>query len=111
MGAPGLLFVRSQSGLLLLHPGTLERVNVIGLRNTDGIDPVQDGFIYPQLTSVNGRSSILGLYDVSICKEELSSLQCQTDSELLPDDIADYGSCRVALAVNDRFIVIHCSEK
>lgn len=113
-GTPGLLLVSCQDGLLILHPGTLERVTINGLRLTDGIDQQQDGFIYPQLPAFNGRISVLGVYDVMVneeCSLDMFQSTIEEEEDLLPDDVTDYGSCHVALAVNDRFVILHCTPR
>lgn len=111
---PGLLLIRCQNGLLILHPGTLERLSIEGLRDTDGVDPPQDGFIYPQLTAIHSQVSVLYIYDISIedsVTEVDDSTVCSEEDFLLPDDFNDYGSCRVAVSVNDRIVIIHCTPR
>ena len=112
---PGLLLVICEDGLTILHPGTLERLNIIGLRSTDGVDPPQDGFIYPQFLAFNADSVfVMLIYDVSISDDNDSRsvvTSVDDDDELLPDDITDYGSCKVAISVNERVIVLKCTPR
>ena len=111
---PGLLLVICEDGLTLLHPGTLERLNLIGLRSTDVIDPPQDGFIYPQFPAFNADSVlVMSVYDVSISDESDSTsvVTSVDDNDLLPDDITDYGSCKVAISVNERVVVLKCTPR
>ena len=111
---PGLLLVICEDGLTILHPGTLERLNIIGLRSTDVIDPPQDGFIYPQFPAFNADSVlVMSVYDVSLSDESDSTsvVTSVDDDELLPDDITDYGSCKVAISVNERVIVLKCTPR
>ena len=111
---PGLLLVICEDGLTILHPGTLERLNIIGLRSTDVIDPPQDGFIYPQFPAFNADSVlVMSVYDVSIFDESDSTsvVTSVDDEELLPDDITDYGSCKVAISVNERVVVLKCTPR
>ena len=112
---PGLLLVICEDGLTILHPGTLERLNIIGLRSTDGIDPPQDGFIYPQFPAFDANSVfVMSVYDVSISEDNDSRsvvTSVDDDDDLLPDDITDYGSCKVAISVNERVIVLKCTPR
>ena len=112
---PGLLLVICEDGLTILHPGTLERLNIIGLRSTDGVDPPQDVFIYPQFLAFNADSVfVMLIYDVSISDDNDSRsvvTSVDDDDELLPDDITDYGSCKVAISVNERVIVLKCTPR
>uniref|UniRef100_A0A1X7UZZ4 Uncharacterized protein n=1 Tax=Amphimedon queenslandica TaxID=400682 RepID=A0A1X7UZZ4_AMPQE len=115
---PGLLLIPCQDGLLVLHPGTLARVNIEGLRESDGIDPPQDGFIYPQLSAVTGRVEVLGVFDIAPMEREPSDIwteetegETEGDCPVLPDDVSDYGSARLALAINDRIVILYCSPR
>lgn len=33
------------------------------------------------------------------------------DCPVLPDDVSDYGSARLALAINDRIVILYCSPR
>ena len=117
IATPGLLLIPCNSGLLVLHPGTLARVNIEGLRESDGINPPQDGFIYPQLSAVTGRVELLDVFDIAPMERVPSDVLVEeTDGEgvgslVLPDDVSDYGSARLALAINDRIVILYCSPR
>ena len=135
---PGLLLVVCNGGLYLLHPATLERVTVEGLRESDTASPSQDGILYPQFpTRGVADVSILKVVDV-ICREQEKETIEEKPKEILAgkkdpkedeaeeentstaaedvhspilNDNVDFGSCRVVLSVNDRLLVLRCTER
>ena len=119
---PGLVLVPCSAGLLVLHPGTLARVNIEGLRDSDGVNPPQDGFIYPQLSAITRRVDVLDIFDIAPIERDAADNvidntgknegeEDEEDDQLLPDDVTDYGSSRVALAINDRIVILYCSPR
>lgn len=116
------------SGLCVIHPGSLHRVAINGLKEDD---TPNDGSIHPQFPCMNPKVSILKVVNVE-CEDnrELYSHEGTVGGQVkkgieyskrndieddvndhVLDDKEDYGSCRVAIAVDDRFLLLHCSPR
>ena len=131
---PGLLLVVCDGGLCLLHPETLDRVLVKGMRDSDSTSNPQDGLLYPQFSAIEPKVTILKVLHVN-CVEESGSdgqeeearmsqlkvtVEQTTQQEMeenedvadhLLDDGADFGSCQVAIAINNRLLVLNCPAR
>ena len=136
---PGLILVICNGGLCLLHPGTLDRVLVEGMKESDNTTNPQDGLLYPQFSVMEPKVAILKVLKVN-CVEEgdrqeeeatvnqtEQSLEQSTQQEMeedLDEDVAeevneshlldcgaDFGSCKVALAINSHLLVLHCPAR
>ncbi len=123
---PGLLLVHSNNGIVLLHPQSLNPVNIHGLASSE--ENEQTMF---QFAVVDSVFSVLKVWDIQYDTHLEQSIPMKTElRENRPDEkirlwkdsapthlytpvtseeSSSFGSCRVALAINNRLIIL-CVE-
>ncbi len=134
---PGVIFVHTTDGLCLLHPGTLEPLEIRGLQDSNSGHQQTAGaeFHNPQI-QFKGTEIVFNLvkvYDIEGCRKsqgemeggaEAPPTQQETLGDLDPQEGEDrehdarrkrlggfdFGSCRVAFTVNDRLIILHVAH-
>ena len=82
LSAPGLLLVVCRDGVVVLHPGTLERLNIAGAESTDP-PPPQDGIAHPQFNAVEAVVDIIAVHDVKKVEEAAKVEDNNLEEELV----------------------------
>ncbi len=86
LSAPGLLLVECDNGLVVLHPGTLERLSIDGSDDTVN-PPTQDGLAHPQFYAVNPIVEIISVLDTNVL-EQIDTNDHDSDDILLQAALA-----------------------